>query len=226
MTDNGDNTFSYAPDADFNGTDSFTYTITDGNGLTSTASVYLTVSPTPDVTETVINEVGSVQRSSIKQVTIMFDSLVDVPTTAFSLTNLGKLTTPVNVPVTDLTITSSDVGGVTMVVIQRTSVASLDEGNYRLDIDGSQVMSRGTTSSMSGDYAYGDNPLDKFFRLYGDDNGDGNVDFDDFAFGFLPAFGTDNLSPMFRSDLDFDDDGFVDFDDFAAGFLPRFGLGR
>lgn len=68
--------------------------------------------------------------------------------------------------------------------------------------------------------------MDNFFRLHGDDNGDGNVDSNDFALGFLPAFGTSSTNLTFRSDLDFDDDGFVDFDDFANGFLPRFGTGR
>ena len=40
--------FRYTPDADFNGTDSFTYEITDGNGLTSTAVVNITVTPVND----------------------------------------------------------------------------------------------------------------------------------------------------------------------------------
>jgi len=38
----------YTPDADFNGNDSFTYTITDGNGETSTGTVNVTVNPVND----------------------------------------------------------------------------------------------------------------------------------------------------------------------------------
>jgi lysophospholipase L1-like esterase len=38
----------YTPAPDFNGTDSFTYTITDGNGGTATASVTVTVNPVND----------------------------------------------------------------------------------------------------------------------------------------------------------------------------------
>ena len=65
---------------------------------------------------------------------------------------------------------------------------------------------------------------DDFFRLYGDVDGDGFTDFDDFAGGFLPAFGSSQATtPGFRADLDNNGDGFVDFNDFADGFLPNFG---
>ena len=39
---------SYTPNVNFNGTDSFTYTISDGNGGTDTATVSLTVTPVND----------------------------------------------------------------------------------------------------------------------------------------------------------------------------------
>ena len=45
---NGDGTVTYTPDPDFHGIDSFTYTISDGNGGTDTASVILTVLPIND----------------------------------------------------------------------------------------------------------------------------------------------------------------------------------
>ena len=34
LIDNGDGTFTYSPTADFNGADSFSYTVSDGNGGT------------------------------------------------------------------------------------------------------------------------------------------------------------------------------------------------
>ena len=43
-----DGSFTYDPAADFNGTDSFTYTLEDGNGGTDTATVSLTVNPVND----------------------------------------------------------------------------------------------------------------------------------------------------------------------------------
>ncbi|MEL6886577.1 MAG: FG-GAP-like repeat-containing protein, partial [Pseudomonadota bacterium] len=48
IVDNGDGTLTYTPDTGYNGTDSFTYTITDGE-LTDTATVNLTVGNPIDV---------------------------------------------------------------------------------------------------------------------------------------------------------------------------------
>ncbi|RDD62279.1 Ig-like domain-containing protein [Ferruginivarius sediminum] len=48
IVDNGDGTYTYTPDADFSGTDSFTYTVTDNNGSQDQATVSVEVSDTPD----------------------------------------------------------------------------------------------------------------------------------------------------------------------------------
>ena len=45
---NTDGTFTYTPDADFNGTDGFTYTLTDSDGESATATVTITVTPVND----------------------------------------------------------------------------------------------------------------------------------------------------------------------------------
>jgi ELWxxDGT repeat protein/VCBS repeat-containing protein len=45
---NADGSFTYTPDADFNGTDSFTYEVSDGNGGTDQATVTVTVDPVND----------------------------------------------------------------------------------------------------------------------------------------------------------------------------------
>jgi hypothetical protein len=50
LTNNGDGTFDYTPVAFFNGTDIFTYTITDADGLTSDpVTVTLTITPVNDM---------------------------------------------------------------------------------------------------------------------------------------------------------------------------------
>ncbi|WOJ95024.1 retention module-containing protein [Congregibacter variabilis] len=48
VTDNGDGTLKYTPNANYNGPDSFTYTISDGEGGSDTATVNLTVTPDND----------------------------------------------------------------------------------------------------------------------------------------------------------------------------------
>ena len=48
VTDNGDGTLTYAPNADFNGSDSFMYTISDGKGGFDTGTVTVTVEPVND----------------------------------------------------------------------------------------------------------------------------------------------------------------------------------
>ncbi len=49
LTDNGDGTFGYDPDPDFNGTDTFTYTVADSGGLISNkATVTITVTAVND----------------------------------------------------------------------------------------------------------------------------------------------------------------------------------
>lgn len=48
VTQNADGTISYVPNANYNGTDSFTYTVSDGNGGTDTARVNLSVTAVND----------------------------------------------------------------------------------------------------------------------------------------------------------------------------------
>ena len=51
LTLNSDGTFTYTPDANFNGTDSFTYQISDGNGGTAQATASITVNAVNSVPE-------------------------------------------------------------------------------------------------------------------------------------------------------------------------------
>ena len=49
VTNNGDGTLTYQPEADFNGTDTFEYTISDGGTGRATGSIEITVTPIPDI---------------------------------------------------------------------------------------------------------------------------------------------------------------------------------
>ncbi|BEP53838.1 hypothetical protein GmRootV118_10820 [Variovorax sp. V118] len=48
VTVNADGTYTYTPNADFNGTDSFTVTVSDGHGGTTTSTVNVTINPVND----------------------------------------------------------------------------------------------------------------------------------------------------------------------------------
>jgi len=86
---NGDGSFSYTPDANYNGNDSFTYRVTDADGATSTATVSLTI--------TAVNDAPSAapisDRDSTAGTTVTFDVAaafadVDGDTLSYSSTGL------------------------------------------------------------------------------------------------------------------------------------------
>ncbi len=70
VTINTDGTFSYTPTADYHGTDSFTYTITDVDGDTSTATVNITVEPAYDEPMFVIGSSSNDNESSTVPFTV------------------------------------------------------------------------------------------------------------------------------------------------------------
>ena len=152
----------------------------------------------PNVASVVIND-GAAQRSAVTKIDVVFDSLVNAPASAFSLTNLGTYASPASDPVTGLSVSADNTGPVTIVTISLLSGQSLPDANYRLDINAAQITAAGGGPAMASNYAFGDDPLDNFFRRYGDGDGDGFVDFDDFSGHFLPAFGTSLAVTVHRS---------------------------
>ncbi|MBG7610658.1 tandem-95 repeat protein, partial [Polaribacter sp. BAL334] len=62
-----DDTLVYTPAANFNGTDTFDYTITDSNGDQSTATVTVTVSPVNDL-PTAVDDIATVNEDSASNV--------------------------------------------------------------------------------------------------------------------------------------------------------------
>ena len=189
----------------------------------------------PPVVESVVINEGDAQRSSLTSVVVTFDSLVDVPDAAFSITNLGIPLGAANISVNGLLVSTVDAGTKTVSTITfgvgpniqpRGSANSLVDGNYRLDVTASMVSARGSSTTMVSDFQFGQVAVDHFFRLFGDSNGDGKVNFSDFSSAFLPAFGSDSGSPNYVDGLDVQGDGIINFLDFSGGFLANFGSGR
>jgi VCBS repeat-containing protein len=79
---NADGTVKYTPNANFNGADSFTYTISDGNGGTATATVVVTVNAVNDA-PVAAGDSASVDEDSSVTITVLGnDSDVDGDTLA------------------------------------------------------------------------------------------------------------------------------------------------
>ncbi len=167
----------------------------------------------PVVAGVTIND-GSDQRSAVNEIHVTFDRLIDVPASAFQLTNKGTQSQPANIPVTDLVVTSVDNGSVTTVTIGLSSGESLDDGNYELDIDGAQVISRTNGAPMAGNYVFGDQEADNFFRKYGDDNGNRVVDLFDFS-AFRNTYNKSSGDSLYVDWFDATGDDQINLFDFA-----------
>jgi hypothetical protein len=82
-----DDFVTYTPDADYNGTDTFTYTISDGQGGTDTANVHVTVNPVNDTPQAADDTTTYTMAEDANAITIEFGALVsDLETSNADLT--------------------------------------------------------------------------------------------------------------------------------------------
>ncbi|MCP5083297.1 MAG: tandem-95 repeat protein, partial [Alphaproteobacteria bacterium] len=85
-----DGSLDYTPNANFNGTDTVTYTISDGNGATDTATVSITVNPVNDGPDAV-NDVASVNEDSAVTINVLAnDSDLDGDALSVTAASAGK----------------------------------------------------------------------------------------------------------------------------------------
>jgi glycosidase len=188
-----------------------------GNGLFSDFTTAVAVVAPPRVAAFQVND-GSPQRSRVTGVTVSFDSVVTLPVppeSAFTLTGPGGVV---------VTLTADLSGSTATQTIVRLTFSgagtfggSLVDGRFTLAVN-SAVITDGFGQALDGDGdgLAGGAYAAEFHRLFGDIDGDADVDAADFA-AFRGAFGgVTNLA------FDFDGDGDVDAADFAA-FRQRFG---
>ncbi|MEO1617469.1 MAG: ELWxxDGT repeat protein [Planctomycetota bacterium] len=190
----------------------------------------------PTVEEVIVGgEVGApvseVQRSSLDTVTIVFEGRVDVPASAIQLVQL-ETNTPVNTLIVDVRFENDQTFvDVTFaagpLVIERDAGSttglrnSLADGNYQLTVLSSQVSSPVSGEAMASDFEFGSDRADEFFRLFGDTDGDRDVDRDDFQ-AFTLAYRSSQSDPNYLAELDRLGDGTIDGRDLAE-FRRRFG---
>ena len=197
----------------------------------------LLASPLAPQVESVVVNGGDIQRSTVTEVVVSFDSNVaidEVTIPAFQLTNIGTSQDAAYTSLVEL------VEGKTKVTLTFTSGSSvetrgslaptLEKGVYQLAANASQISTNGTDldgdadGTGGDDFLFGNAPGDNLFRIFGDGNGDGLVNFPDFSGYFLPAFGAVAGDEAYRDEYDWNGDGSINFTDFSSGLLPNFGM--
>ncbi|HEX3148917.1 MAG TPA: Ig-like domain-containing protein [Gemmataceae bacterium] len=210
LTLNANGSFTYTPAAGYSGSDTFTYRANDKAASSALATVNLLVAPPPQVRSVSIND-GSAQRSMVRSLTITFDTLVTVDSGAFQVKRS-------NGTIAGLKKTVTTVNGVTQVVLTFTSTGtyggSLTDGLWTLKVIKTKVHRADFHSTvMAAD------SVTSFHRLFGDSDGDRDVDAADQS-AFNAAYGQTNAPSL--ATFDFDHDGDIDATD-RTKFNTRFG---
>jgi hypothetical protein len=170
--------------------------------------MHVPVAPTVDGIQ--VND-GAAQRSKVNSLTVTFGGSLtasDVDAGAFSLTRAEDGTAiSVNVE----SVTSS--GGKTQIVLTFSGDdvvgESLADGHYTLTIDGSKIHDDlGQAADADGDGFAGGVKTSSFHRLFGDVNGDGQVDASEVAFA-AHYNGTRAGDADYLWYLDFDGNGLI-----------------
>jgi hypothetical protein len=212
--------------------------VSDALGNAYEEALSLTVVNETEVSQVQLNNGTDPSRSQISSLTVVFDQEVDQANLAgaFVLTNIDT-----GVRVTSLIVgTPQIVDGRTVVsltfgigdsVVSRQgsglTANSLADGNYRLDVVSSQVVSSSTKRAMVSDYLFGGQKFgeannDNFFRLLGDANGDGvrnGIDLN----AIIPSL----FNPAnYRPDLDTNGDGAINGIDLNGLISTLFGQKR
>jgi hypothetical protein len=151
-----------------------TVIVRDKDGAAAVQTFAVNVAPAE--VEVVILGDGTIQRSRVGSMTVVFTGPVEILPGAFSLQDAQGRAVPFN-------ITTQAIGAKTIANLTfagRTVVGgSLADGRYVFLIDGSRILDRtriNATVDPDGDGQTGDSQVYPFVRRFGDLNGDGRVD--------------------------------------------------
>ena len=205
--------FTFTPSAAQGPADyAFIVRVSDGK-LTDEETITVTVNDeAPTVAGPVIVDDGEVQRSMVTRLKVAFSEVVTLDAGAFDLRASGS--GPV-----DVVVTTAVVGGKTEATLtfQGDGIigGSLADGRYTLTIDHTKVRDD-AGQALAADL------VDEVFRLFGDIDGDGDVDNLDLA-RFGKSLNTSTGDANYFAFLDFNNDGVIDRDVDLAEILKRRG---
>jgi hypothetical protein len=199
------------------GTYNFLVTITNSVGRSVTSAISVTFAPTlPAVSSYTVND-GSVQRSMVDAVTVVFTQPVTLASGALSL---DQMPTDGGAGIPMAFNQSSPDGGTTW-ILSFSALGyvgnSLPDGTYNLTLKAASI------TNSSSETLSGGNQTFSFYRLYGDFYGNGSVNGSDFAAlasVFGKTVGATGVGPYWY--IDYNADGIINGEDFAE-FAARFG---
>lgn len=187
----------------------------------------LLIDTTAPVPQQIVVGEGSDSRSMLTEIVVTFDSVVTLEEGAIEVNKLGEGGGSVGVNVAVVNTGVQTIATITFAGGFVENGGSLSDGNYALTIKAGLVHDAalnaldGNGDGTSGDdRAWGQAEVDGFFRLFGDSDGDRDVDGQDygrFGLSFLKLEGDSG----FDSSFDFDGDGDVDGQDYGR-FGRRF----
>jgi len=190
---------------------SVTLTLADSDGAktTQTFAIDVVKAIPPAISRFDIDD-GSKQRSMIRSFTVVFNQPVDLQAVLITLTRSDG---------TQYAVTTSNPSGDGLTWVlgffgPDTIGSSLPDGLYTLRIASGAIVSA-LGQPLTGDYVV------EFRRLFGDLNGDGDVDNAD-RVHFMKALASTVSSSRYVAVLDFNGDGVIDDAD-AKAFNARFG---
>lgn len=183
--------------------------------------------PLPPTVQSVVINKGAAQRSRVTSVAVTFDTLVTLPATPVDAFELKRQSDD---EVVELTAAVAN-GATTTVTLTFNGIlselGSLQDGRFTLRILASKVSNAGGPLDGDGNNIGGDDyqlvsaGTSGMFRLFGDNDGDGDNDSVDFL-AFRATSGLMTGDPGFNPAFDFSADGDVDALDFLQ-FRSRFG---
>jgi hypothetical protein len=167
---------------------------------------------------------GTAQRSRVRSITLVWNgTVVTAPSSAF---HLVRTEDGLVVPVVVSAITPLP-GGQTQITLTfdgaSLQAGSLADGHYTLSIDGSQIIdSNGQMADAAGNGTLGSTRNISFLRFFGDTNGDGFVDANDYL-TYRAAYLSGDATGL-NSAYDYDGDGLftaADLQAFTDNLLKR-----
>lgn len=181
---------------------------------------------------------NAAQRSQLTSLVLNFSAPVVIASGAFTVENIGLVTaqSAAALASSQILVTGSGTSTITLrwaagsgVVTRGASGAtgnSLADGNWRLTIDSTKVTAQSGGAQLIGSNTFGATSADNFFRMFGDNDGDGDVDGIDLIAARRAALLAPSVSNPYNAAMDSNGDGINFGQGIDSAFTSNYGKRR